>query len=537
MALYHKYRPQTFATVTGQEHVIQTITNQIRANSLGHAYMFSGPRGVGKTTTARLIAKAVNCEKRKEGEAEPCNTCTSCEEITSGRALDVVEIDAASHTGVDHVREHIIDNARFRPTKSKYKVFIIDEVHMLSTSAFNALLKTLEEPPSHVLFILATTELHKIPETILSRCQRFQFKKMPFADMHTHLLEVAKAEGITIDEEPLERIIGKSDGCVRDAMSLLDQLLAIGTTHITTENARAILPLHNLDVAFHFLEATLRKRPAEALTVLDEADSAGTSWPDFADDAVTLMRLMCIGRVDGDTTEVARNLNSDTAKKAAELGKTVTAHSLVLFTESLLRARNDIAKSPVAQLPLELLAIFWSDNTPATPPEKQVPPAAAVVHSPTAAVPKKDIVKKEEKMTVVEPVTPPAQPPKVTPVGEVAPSSEQSDNLPPLSFDTAKAMFKSMVKALESKSPSLVSVLHMAEVIAAEGRALTISVPYAFHKDTLGLKSAKQTLDSAFKEHFGGRVELLIEVPEQTNGQDADLTAIANAFGGQFATL
>ena len=541
MALYHKYRPQTFASVTGQTHIIQTITNQIRTASLGHAYMFSGPRGVGKTTTARLIAKAVNCEKRKKDEAEPCNTCSSCEEITAGRSLDVVEIDAASNTGVDHVREHIIDNARFRPTKSVYKVFIIDEVHMLSTSAFNALLKTLEEPPSHVLFILATTELHKIPETVLSRCQRFQFKKMPFTDMHTHLLDVAKKEGITIDEEPLTRIIGKSDGCVRDAMSILDQLMAIGTTHITSENSRATLPLHNLDLALHFLEATLQKRPKDALTILDDADQSGVSWTDFADDAVTIMRLMCIGRVDGDTTEVARNLPSGTTARAVALGKTQSAPELVRFTEALLRARNDISKSPVAQLPLELLAIVWGETNDRVETH-ETPREHAAVPTPLATPTQKKAV---ASTNIPEtPASPPhVSPQTTTPIAEVAPEPPSTrapfsheEHLPALSFDSAKAMFKNMVKALESKSPSLVSVLHMAEVIRTEGRALTISVPYAFHKDTLGLKGAKQTLDKAFHDHFGGRVELVVEVPDQNAPPDADLSAIADAFGGQFAT-
>ncbi len=539
MALYHKYRPQTFATVTGQTHVIQTVTNQIRTNTLGHAYMFSGPRGVGKTTTARLIAKAVNCEQRKKDESEPCNTCRTCEEITTGRALDVVEIDAASHTGVDHVREHIIDNARFRPTKSKYKVFIIDEVHMLSTSAFNALLKTLEEPPNHVLFMLATTELHKIPETILSRCQRFQFKKMPFSDMHTHLLDIAQKESITIDEEPLTRIISKSDGCVRDAMSILDQLLAIGATHITSENARAILPFHNLDLALHFLEATIQKRTKDALTALDEADQAGTSWYDFADDAVMIMRLMCIGRVEGDTTEVARNLPTETTTRAVSLGKTVRAQQLVEFTEALLRARADIQKSPVAQLPLELLTIFWSENTPTAETPHPTPEKTTVQPQHTKpAVEKNPVVATVSETVPTTPQAtpqPPAQPTLVPNKEEVAKPTHEH-HLPELSFDTAKAMFKSMVKALENKSPSLVSVLHMAEVIRAEGRALTISVPYAFHKDTLGLKGAKQTLDTAFHEHFGGRVELLVEVPEQAGAADADMNAIASAFGGQLAT-
>src|SRR3989338_4041792 len=177
MALYHVHRPQDYEELIGQEYIVQTLSNQVASGKIAHAYLFSGPRGVGKTTTARILSKAVNCTNRKDSESNPCNTCTSCQEITAGNSIDVIEIDAASNTGVDNVRTNIIDNAQFRPTKSKYKIFIIDEVHMLSTSAFNALLKIMEEPPAHVIFVLATTELHKLPETIISRCEHHNFKK------------------------------------------------------------------------------------------------------------------------------------------------------------------------------------------------------------------------------------------------------------------------------------------------------------------------------------------------------------------------
>jgi DNA polymerase-3 subunit gamma/tau len=188
--LYRKYRPQKFTDLVGQEYIVQTITNEIKLEHLAHAYLFSGPRGVGKTTLARLLAKAVNCSNRAKDTFEPCEECSSCQEITLGRNVDVIEIDAASQTGVDNVRENIIENAQYKPTKSPYKVFIIDEVHMLSTSAFNALLKTLEEPPAHCIFVLATTELHKLPATILSRCERFNFKKNSLYDNERTLRKI-----------------------------------------------------------------------------------------------------------------------------------------------------------------------------------------------------------------------------------------------------------------------------------------------------------------------------------------------------------
>ena len=241
--IYRKYRPKTFAKVMGQKPIKITLQNEIKSISMAHAYLFVGPRGTGKTTLARLFARSLNCLNRLEKESEPCNECQACKLILDNRSLDVIEMDAASHTGVDNVRENIITASQVPPfNKEGYKIFVIDEVHMLSKSAFNALLKTLEEPPAKVIFILATTEIHKVPETIISRCQRFDFKKIPQKDIMQRLNEIIEWEKISIPENILMEIARKSEGCLRDAESLLGQISSLANGNITEELASLVLP-------------------------------------------------------------------------------------------------------------------------------------------------------------------------------------------------------------------------------------------------------------------------------------------------------
>ena len=249
-ALYRKWRSQTFDEVVGQEHVMQTLRNALRENRVAHAYLFSGPRGTGKTSTARILAKALNCSAP---EAErPCNQCPTCVAITEGRMLDLIEIDAASNNSVDDVRE-LRDKVGFRPSEGRYKIYIVDEVHMLSTSAFNALLKTLEEPPPHTRFILATTEPHKIPATVLSRCQRFDFRRIPAPEIAGHLQHIVAAEGFRAEPDALLAIARSAQGCMRDAISLLDQMLSYGSTTVTLAQVQQVLGAANAQAVGAFV--------------------------------------------------------------------------------------------------------------------------------------------------------------------------------------------------------------------------------------------------------------------------------------------
>ena len=370
--IYRKYRPQQFADIVGQGHIIKTITNEINTDKIAHAYLFSGPRGTGKTTLARLLAKSINCatrsgipphggdKDRKKNDYEPCGACSSCAEITTGHNIDVIEIDAASHTGVDNVRENIIENAQFKPTKSKYKVFIIDEVHMLSTSAFNALLKTLEEPPSHVIFILATTEQHKLPATIISRCQRFNFKRVGYDDMLGRLEEICKSEKIKVDKKVFERIINKSDGCMRDAESLLGQVLSLDLKDIGPEDAEMILPTSSIQTVLEFIDSIFDKQAGSAIKIIQEMVSDGVNLEQFTYDCLEAMRLLMILQIDPQTKNISTDYSAQAVKDLRKASIKISPLQLVKMIESLVVRRRDIKSAPMPQLPLELFVVEFS---------------------------------------------------------------------------------------------------------------------------------------------------------------------------------
>ncbi len=326
-ALYLKWRPQTFDDIIGQAHIVQTLRYALRSGHIHHAYLLAGPRGTGKTTTARLIAKAVNC--RAEPEVRPCNECEICRAISEGRLMDLMEIDAASNTGVDNIRD-LLEKVEFRPTQAEYKVYVIDEVHMLSTAAFNALLKTLEEPPEHVIFVLATTEVHRIPETILSRCQRFEFRRIPLQAIADRLARIAKAESIEIEPEALELIARTATGSMRDAISLFDQMAAGGS--ITADYVRLMLGAERREVVRTLLRAWLDKDMSQGLEVINHAVDGGADPRQLARQTADFMRGLLVTRLGAGNTwqdptaderpifdEMARNADPNRLVKAVRL--------------------------------------------------------------------------------------------------------------------------------------------------------------------------------------------------------------------------
>ncbi len=356
--LYRDYRPQNFAEVLGQNHIKITLQNEISANKLAQAFLFCGPRAVGKTTLARVLAKTVNCLNRKEGEFEPCNKCASCISTTLGKNLDVVEIDAASNTGVDNVRENIISFSRLTPVNSNFKVFIIDEVHMLSISAFNALLKIIEEPPTYVIFILCTTEIQKVPLTIISRCERFDFKRISVADIVKKLSLIAKAEKVDIDAEVLEAVARKSGGHLRDAESLLGQIFSLGDKKITLEQAEIVIPHYNSNEVVDLLEYLSRKDAAKAITLINNLVDTGVNLKNFTGEMVGLLRKIMLNKVSpGLTDNLGLNLGENLEIKVNAISANLSFEQIVVYTRRFLEAYNDNKNPLISQLPLELAIV------------------------------------------------------------------------------------------------------------------------------------------------------------------------------------
>jgi DNA polymerase III subunit gamma/tau len=358
-----KWRPQTFDEVTGQEPITRTLRNAIEHQRLHHAYLFSGARGVGKTTTARLLAKALNCHKSQQPTATPCrtddpNACSSCMEIAEGRSIDVQEIDAASHTGIDNVRETIIGTIGFAPARDRYKIFIIDEVHMLSPNSFNALLKTIEEPPERVVFIMATTERHKVPETILSRCQQFEFRTIATAKIVERLRLIAESEKISIPENALREIARLGEGSMRDAQSAFDQVISFAGTEIKKDDVEMALGVAGADILIRVANGIANHQPAEALAVVDDVVMRGHDLRNFCRDLLAHFRDLLVTKVSGsdellesaicDRTELKRQ-----ADQFSEADLVRFFHSLA-ETETLLKT----AAHPRYQLEVGLVKLM-----------------------------------------------------------------------------------------------------------------------------------------------------------------------------------
>ncbi len=437
-ALYRKWRSQTFDEIIGQQHVTQTLINALRMDRVAHAYLFSGPRGTGKTSTARLLAKAVNC-LASQIEARPCNQCSICTAVAEGRLMDLIEIDAASNTGVDDIRD-LREKVGFRPAQARIKFYIIDEVHMLSNSAFNALLKTLEEPPAHVIFVLATTEPEKIPATILSRCQRFDFKRIRLEDVAERLAFILAEEGFSAEMAALEYIARQGGGSMRDAISLLDQMIAYGGNQITLELVQNVLGAVTSQAVIDLVAALARRDVAAGLDVINRVVGDGVDPRQFAREVVEFLRAVMLLKLAPQAN--LPNLPVERLAVVKELAQQLDAGVIVFATGRFNTALVDLKSGLLAipQLPLELAFVESAAGAPTVM-------VTAVAPAPVAVAP------------VTQPA-PPLQPPppKIapqpaasTPVAAVAsppvvPAAPQPGEI---TIENVQTVFEQAMEALE----------------------------------------------------------------------------------------
>ena len=353
-ALYRKFRPDNFADVKGQDHIVTTLTNQIKHNRIGHAYLFCGTRGTGKTTVAKILAKAVNCEHPVNGS--PCNDCAMCKAIQAGTAMNVIEIDAASNNGVDNIRE-IREEVSYRPTEGKYKVYIIDEVHMLSVGAFNALLKTLEEPPSYVMFILATTEAHKIPITILSRCQRYDFHRITIDTIAARLDELLKVEGIEAEEKAVRYVAKAGDGSMRDALSLLDQCIAFYLgQELTYDKVLEVLGAVDTEVFSKLLRKVIQGDVTGSIHILEELIVGGRELSQFVGDFTWYMRNLLLVKTSEDPEE-AIDVSSENMKLLKEESTMLDVETLMRYIRIFSDLSNQIRYATQKRVLVEIALI------------------------------------------------------------------------------------------------------------------------------------------------------------------------------------
>jgi len=527
MSLYRKYRPKTFDEVAGQKHVIASVKRQIETGKIAHAFLFSGARGVGKTTIARLIARALNCTD--DSSPNPCQNCQACKSIEEGKAIDVIEIDAASHTGVDNVRENIIEATRVRPTQLKKKVFIIDEVHMLSKGAFNALLKTLEEPPEYVVFILATTELHKIPDTIISRCQRFDFGRIAIDEMIQRLNEITEKENRKITNDVLENIAQRSEGCLRDAESLLGQIITLEADTITMEEASTIMPASNLKSVLELIKSISENKAKEALEKIAGLQSSGEDIKTFADKTTSILRSMLLNTLG--SVDLKTQYTKEQVELITELTKKLRKQRIQEILERIMLARKDLSLYKIETLAIELAVIDLckSEAEQMVEPEKtqQEPTKSQQITKEQNPEPQiKQPTTKKAKVTSETESTEPEPKPE-------APEQKKATEAEP-KIEEIQKKWDNFKKSVKERHASLPLALELSQPIEIKDRKLIVRVEFAFYAETLNQEKNNSLLVDVLEKTMGAKLALeAIHDTAATECEEEDVAKVLDAFEGE----
>lgn len=507
LVLARKWRPQTFDDIVSQEYVTLSLKNAVSTGKIAHAFIFSGPRGVGKTSTARILAKALNCGSGPT--PEPCSECAFCREIAEGKSLDVIEIDAASHTGVNDVRE-IIENVKYLPTSGKYKIYIIDEAHMLSQSAFNALLKTLEEPPPHVLFILATTEAHKIPVTILSRCQRYDFRKVPVEKMKENLASITGKEGIKVAEETLYIVAQEADGSMRDALSLMDQLLATFGNDIAHDDALRILGVMDRSLLKSAIAGIMDKDPKACIETLNRAIEKGINPKRFAEDLLRTLRHALLIKSCG--KEAVHELSDEDKNEIAGITSAESVETLESLFNFMLDGAENIQRSFYPQMALEFTLIKLATLERTVPLESIIKRLETLSGTIKAGgeprgrfdEPRGNYEKRQAAPEEAQ-VSPNAG--KVSQTQEKEPGHAEGDK-------------GSVLKYIRSRNALMATRLEQAKNISSEGGVFRITFGNPIHTSHFRKKETETELRKFLKEYFNRDMD--VEIAEDSAPQPGE---------------
>ena len=493
--LYRKYRPQKFSEIIGQKHVTQTLQNAVRSDRISHAYLFCGPRGTGKTTTARVVAMAMNCEQGPT--PEPCGKCSSCQSIAIGSSLDVIEIDAASNRGIDDIRE-LRERVKYAPASSRYKVYVVDEVHMLTPEAFNALLKTLEEPPQRVIFVLATTEPHRLPPTILSRCQRFDFHRVALPEIIERLKLVIKEEGWKV-EEPAIQLLGRAaDGSVRDALSLLDQAVAYAGDKISLGDVQTILGGIDSELLFKFTDIILNRDLDAAFRIVDQVVSEGKDIRQLVGQLIGHWRdlLMITVCREGDREVV---VSPEHIKRLVSQAKQITPQEILSAIEVMSAAEQQLRWHSQQRLIWELCMVRLC----AEPAVEAAPIAAQQPAAQQPAARRPAPKKAQEK--------------------KPAPAKKKSKPAEGATLQAIEETWEAVISRLkEGRQTAVVAFLKEARPLRVEENRLTLGFSHEFHRDQMANEERQQMVADAIREELGAELIIRCELLSPSSQESKD---------------